>query len=87
MLTPQPHPPRPARLAILHPSYSVLKCLKLAGLAYAASLVLGTGSLQAEGPFRNRNNPSAKDSAEGTYPVPYQRPHQPPSTVMTWPLK
>ena len=73
---------------MLHPSCSVHpRRLKLAGLAYAASLVLGTGSLQAEGPFRNRDNPSAKDSAEGTYPVPYQRPHQPPSTVMTWPLK
>jgi unsaturated rhamnogalacturonyl hydrolase len=30
--------------------------------------------LLAEGPFRNRDNKSAVDSAEGTYPVPYQMP-------------
>ncbi len=48
--------------------------LKLACLAGAAGVVLITGSLQAEGSFRNRDNPSAKDSAEGTYPVPYQLP-------------
>jgi hypothetical protein len=65
----------------------LLRRLKLASLACAASFVLNTGSLQAEGLFRNRDNPSAKDYAEGTYPAPCQRPHQPPSTVMTWPLK
>ena len=39
-------------------------------------LVLGlaAGALRAEGPYRNRDNPNAKDSAEGTYPVPYQLP-------------
>src|ERR1043165_7904787 len=32
-------------------------------------------SLNAEGPFRNRDNKNAaKDSAEGTYPIPYQLP-------------
>ena len=73
---------------LLRSSSFLPRRLKLAGLAYyTASLVLFTGSLQAEGPFRNRDNPSAKDSAEGTYPAPCQRPHQPPSTVMTWPLK
>jgi unsaturated rhamnogalacturonyl hydrolase len=29
---------------------------------------------QAEGPFRNRDNKNLKDTAEGTYPVPYQLP-------------
>jgi hypothetical protein len=48
----------------------LLRRLKLASLACAASFVLTTGSLQAEGLFRNRDNPSAKDSAEGTYPAP-----------------
>jgi unsaturated rhamnogalacturonyl hydrolase len=28
----------------------------------------------AEGPYRDRDNPDPKDPAEGTYPVPYQRP-------------
>ena len=31
--------------------------------------------LRGEGPYRNRDNPAAaKDSAEGTYPIPYQLP-------------
>ena len=38
-------------------------------------LVLAASPLWAEGPFRNRDNKNAeKDSAEGTYPVPYQLP-------------
>ena len=43
-----------------------IRILLLAGLA--------TTSLRAEGPFRNRDNKSDRDSAEGTYPVPYQLP-------------
>lgn len=36
---------------------------------------LAVGMARAEGPFRNRDNKNAaKDSAEGTYPVPYQLP-------------
>lgn len=43
----------------------------LAGLAFAFA---ATTAL-ADGPFRNRDNKNAeKDSAEGTYPVPYQQP-------------
>ena len=42
-----------------------------AGLALAVAAL----PLRAEGPFRNRDNKNAaKDSAEGTYPVPYQLP-------------
>ncbi len=33
-----------------------------------------SGSLQAEGPYRNRDNKDPNDSAEPTYPVPYQLP-------------
>ena len=40
----------------------------------ALSLAAGSAPLRADGPFRNRDNKSAKDSAEGTYPVPYQLP-------------
>lgn len=43
------------------------------GLASAAVLFVATLAV-AEGPFRNRDNKSAKDSAEGTYPIPYQLP-------------
>jgi unsaturated rhamnogalacturonyl hydrolase len=43
----------------------------VAGLA----LTLAATALRAEGPYRNRDNKNAaKDSAEGTYPVPYQLP-------------
>jgi rhamnogalacturonyl hydrolase YesR len=36
---------------------------------------LVVGAARAEGPFRNRDNKNAaKDTAEGTYPVPYQLP-------------
>ena len=35
---------------------------------------IATTTMLAEGPFRNRDNPSPKDSGEGTYPVPYQLP-------------
>lgn len=37
-------------------------------------LSLGAQPLPADGPFRNRDNKSTNDSAEGTYPVPYQMP-------------
>ena len=45
-------------------------------LSAAALLTLASLSpLHAEGPFRNRDNKNAaRDSAEGTYPVPYQLP-------------
>jgi len=59
---------------LLQPCSNSLRCLVLAGLAYATSLVLVTRPLKSEGAFRNRDNPSAKDSAEGTYPIPYQIP-------------
>src|SRR3954469_18722065 len=37
--------------------------------------LVATSSAFAEGPYRNRDNKNAeKDSAEGTYPVPYQLP-------------
>ena len=39
----------------------------------SAFAALATTAL-AEGPYRNRDNKNAKDSAEGTYPVPYQLP-------------
>ena len=42
----------------------------LAGLA----LALAALPLRADGPFRNRDNKSPRDSGEGTYPVPYQLP-------------
>ena len=38
------------------------------------ALVFAASPLLAEGPFRNRDNKSATDTAEGTYPVPYQMP-------------
>jgi rhamnogalacturonyl hydrolase YesR len=47
------------------PTRSVLLC----SLALAAVPLL-----HAEGPFRNRDNKSPNDSAEGTYPIPYQLP-------------
>jgi rhamnogalacturonyl hydrolase YesR len=31
-------------------------------------------SARADGPYRNRDNPSAYDLSEGTYPIPYQKP-------------
>jgi unsaturated rhamnogalacturonyl hydrolase len=37
-------------------------------LAVAASPALG------QGPYRNRDNKDPKDLAEGTYPIPYQKP-------------
>lgn len=41
----------------------------------ALAVAVATMSLRAEGPYRNRDNKNAaKDSAEGTYPVPYQLP-------------
>jgi rhamnogalacturonyl hydrolase YesR len=41
----------------------------------AAVLWLGSApALQAEGPFRNRDNPDLNDEAEGTYPIPYHLP-------------
>ncbi len=44
-----------------------LRILLLAAFAVA--------SVRAEGPFRNRDNKNAeRDSAEGTYPIPYQQP-------------
>lgn len=46
-------------------------CLALAGFAFASA----AATALAEGPFRNRDNKNAeKDSAEGTYPIPYQQP-------------
>ena len=43
--------------------------------ALALVFCLGTAvPAPAEGPFRNRDNKDPKDLAEGTYPVPYQRP-------------
>jgi len=35
---------------------------------------LATAFVHAEGPFRNRDNKRDRDTAEGTYPVPYQLP-------------
>ncbi len=51
-------------------------------LFVVASFVLALAiSLRAEGPFRNRDNKNAeRDSAEGTYPVPYQLPTVPEVT-------
>lgn len=50
---------------------SRLHFLTLASLG----LALAATPLRAEGPFRNRDNKNAaKDSAEGTYPIPYQLP-------------
>jgi len=39
-----------------------------------ATVLTFAASLHAEGPFRNRDNKSTADTAEGTYPVPYQLP-------------
>jgi rhamnogalacturonyl hydrolase YesR len=36
--------------------------------------ILAGGSATGEGPYRNRDNKDAKDLAEGTYPIPYQKP-------------
>ncbi|MEI8088069.1 MAG: glycoside hydrolase family 88 protein [Opitutaceae bacterium] len=52
----------------------ITRRLKLPRLACTASLLLLSLPLWGVGPYRNRDNPSAKDSAEGTYPVPYQLP-------------
>lgn len=40
----------------------------------AAGLTVAALPLSAEGPFRNRDNKNMNDTAEGTYPVPYQMP-------------
>ncbi len=48
--------------------------LWIATLLTVALLLPGTAGLAAEGPFRNRDNKDAQDPAEGTYPIPYQRP-------------
>ena len=37
-------------------------------------IAFAAASAFADGPFRNRDNKSASDSAEGTYPIPYQLP-------------
>ena len=48
-----------------------LPLFTLAGLALATTAT----PLRADGPYRNRDNKNAtKDSAEGTYPIPYQLP-------------
>jgi rhamnogalacturonyl hydrolase YesR len=46
---------------------------RLVGLGLVL-LSISTGSILAEGNYRNRDNPDRSDIAEGTYPVPYQRP-------------
>ena len=38
------------------------------------ALFLAVAPLQAEGPFRNRDNKDPNDAGEPTYPVPYQMP-------------
>ena len=45
----------------------------LRSLMLFSVLTLGV-SVRAEGPFRNRDNKNAKDTAEGTYPIPYHLP-------------
>jgi hypothetical protein len=48
-----------------------LPFIALAGFAFTFAAT----SALAEGPYRNRDNKNAeKDSAEGTYPIPYQQP-------------
>ena len=47
------------------------KAILLATLACATLLL---GDAHAEASYRNRDNPSAGDDGEGSYPVPYQRP-------------
>src|SRR2546428_1443431 len=43
--------------------------------AFVALGFFAVALARAEGPFRNRDNKNAeRDSAEGTYPVPYQQP-------------
>jgi len=41
---------------------------------FLGGLLLAGSPGQAEGPYRNRDNASARDLAEGTYPIPYQKP-------------
>src|ERR1044071_4487367 len=42
---------------------------------FSAIALFVVDALHADGPFRNRDNKNAaKDSAEGTYPIPYQLP-------------
>lgn len=54
----------------MHAIHRTLRPGFLALLAVAAA-----GIVQAEGPYRNRDNRNAeRDPGEGTYPVPYQRP-------------
>jgi rhamnogalacturonyl hydrolase YesR len=43
-------------------------------LAAASLVLLAVQPLAAEGTFRNRDNQDANDPAEGSYPIPYQRP-------------
>lgn len=43
-------------------------------LATAATFALLLGNAHAEGPYRNPDNKSLTDPAEGTYPVPYKKP-------------
>ena len=52
----------------------ILRCFHLPAFAGFALAVAATPAF-AEGPYRNRDNKNAlKDSAEGTYPIPYQLP-------------
>jgi unsaturated rhamnogalacturonyl hydrolase len=43
-------------------------------LAAALACCVAASVASADGPFRNRDNPDAKDPMEGSYPVPYQKP-------------
>jgi unsaturated rhamnogalacturonyl hydrolase len=46
----------------------------LANLAALATLAILSAPVHADGPYRNPDNKSKNDPAEGTYPVPYQKP-------------
>lgn len=48
-------------------------CLGTA-VAVVLLLCIGAPPLNAEGPYRNRDNPNPDDPGDGTYPVPYQLP-------------
>src|SRR5690348_10466896 len=53
--------------------FSTMKTLRGYALMWIAAALTAL-PLRAEGPYRNRDNKNPRDSAEGTYPIPYQLP-------------
>lgn len=57
----------------MHNSNIVMSSKSIVAI-FGALLLASSTTLFAEGPYRNRDNRSANDPVEGTYPIPYQLP-------------